>query len=63
MHLVRRTLQNRITRNYEHFLEDGVPWQNMGAKAVEGARKYGVLFCTKIVYVVAAMPNGKCLVE
>ena len=30
------------TRNYEYFSEDGVLAGNMGAKAVEGARKYGV---------------------
>ena len=29
-------------RNYEYFSEDGVLAGNMGAKAVEGARKYGV---------------------
>ena len=29
-------------RNYEYFSEDGVLSGNMGAKAVEGARKYGV---------------------
>ena len=29
-------------RNYEYFSEDGVISGNMGAKAVEGARKYGV---------------------
>ena len=29
-------------RNYEYFSEDGVLAVNMGAKAVEGARKYGV---------------------
>ena len=29
-------------RNYEYFSEDGVLSVNMGAKAVEGARKYGV---------------------
>ena len=29
-------------RNYEYFSEDGVFAGNMGAKAVEGARKYGV---------------------
>ena len=30
------------SRNYEYFSEDGVIAGNMGAKAVEGARKYGV---------------------
>ena len=30
------------SRNYEYFSEDGVLAGNMGAKAVEGARKYGV---------------------
>ena len=29
-------------RNYEYFSEDGILAGNMGAKAVEGARKYGV---------------------
>ena len=29
-------------RNYEYFSEDGILSGNMGAKAVEGARKYGV---------------------
>ena len=29
-------------RNYEYFSEDGVLAGNMGAKAVEGAKKYGV---------------------
>lgn len=29
-------------RNYEYFSEDGVLAGNMGAKAVEGARKYGI---------------------
>ena len=29
-------------RNYEYFSEDGIISGNMGAKAVEGARKYGV---------------------
>ena len=29
-------------RNYEYFSEDGILSRNMGAKAVEGARKYGV---------------------
>ena len=29
-------------RNYEYFSEDGVLAGNMGAKAVEGARRYGV---------------------
>ena len=29
-------------RNYEYFSEDGILSENMGAKAVEGARKYGV---------------------
>lgn len=34
-------------RNYEYFSEDGVLAGNMGAKAVEGARKYGVYYYIK----------------
>ena len=46
-------------RNYEYFSEDGVLSGNMGAKAVEGARNYGVYSYIKHFAMYEARQNGK----
>lgn len=51
-------------RNYEYFSEDGVLAGNMGAKAVEGARKYGVYSYIKhFALYEGNAKDGKCLVK